>query len=279
MNRNLRAGDLMFNPDSLLAPEYPANPDLGFVYKSITGSTRYWDGYHTWLTHQILPFTVGGMHSLLIRIPDLTCDGGGDFEPGDQGKASLKTPFPVVINVTGIGFMPATDIADTINYLQIAVSSSPASNDSAVYATLEAPIQRNDASGNLLNGNRTASRYFAGKYYTVPLSMARQFSGGSTGASGIEVPNKPPAGSFPMGRSDMTTVKIGTSPGDEEVSRASMPAQGRVRCVGKFENVDTKDLPNTPISTQTDFCINIENAPNNQVFSIFDIFGTVKVSV
>jgi hypothetical protein len=77
----------------------------------------------------------------------------------------------------------------------------------------------------------------------------------------------------------MTTVKIGTGPSDEQVNRANMPAQGRNRCVGKFENVDTKDLPDTPISTQTDFCINIENAPNNQVFSIFDIFGTVKVSV
>ena len=269
----------MFNPESLLAPEYPANPDLGFVYKSITGSTRYWDGYHTWLTHQILPFTVGGMHSLLIRIPDLTCDSGGDFEPGDQGKASLKTPFPVVINVTGIGFMPATDITDGFtNKLEIAVSNSPRSNDTAVYAGLENPPSRNDASGNILPGQRTGLEYLAGKYYTVPLSMIDQFGTGA-GTSGIEVGNKPPAGSFPMGRSDMTTVKIGTGPSDEEVNRASMPAQGRVRCVGKFENVDTKDLPNTPISTQTDFCINIENAPASQVFSVFDIFGTVKVSV
>jgi len=278
MNRNLRATDLMFDPSSTLAPEYPANTSLGFVHKSITGSTRYYDGYHTWLTHQILPFTVGGMHSLLIRIPDLTCDSGGDFQPGNLGKASLATPFPVVINVTAIGFMPATDISDSGANLEIAVSTAPNNPDSAVNTGLQFPTTRKDASGNTLNGNRSAARYFAGKYYTVPLSMVSSF-GSSSGASGVEVDDKPPAGCFPMGRSDITTVKVGTGPSDEQVSRASMPAQGSTRCVGKFENVDTKDLPDTPISNQTDFCINIENAPNNQVFSIFDIFGTVKVSV
>jgi hypothetical protein len=263
-NRNIRVTDLAYD-DATEPPEFPNRPGVGYNVNSIVGGTKQYDGYHIWLASQIIPFAVGGVHSLLHRFTDVTCDGSGNFT---FRNGVLHTPFPVVIDVTGIGFIPATDLDDNDFEFQLQPDSTSSAADEVVI-TLTKPSTRLDSSGTSKNGNRGGLTYEAGKYYTASISQSDDPSGI---ASAVAVP----AGGFPMTRND--TFSVAGSGDSASVNRAGMPAQCTTRGVGLMEFEDSINLT-TDLDRSARVTFKIVDADANQVFSVIDVLGTVKVSI
>ena len=267
--RAIRSSDFAFNPASSNPPDYPGTQQAGYVNKSIAGGTQGYDGYHLLLTSQILPFVVGGCHTLLHRFVDVQPSSGTDFT---FRNGILQTPFPVVIDITGIGFMPAVDIDDDGSSglrikMQDSGDSADVSDDFVI--TLDQPTSRRDSGGTSRSGARGAAQFLKGKYYTFSTSVS------GTSDVGINDGAHPTPGGFPMTRQDMLTINDGTA----NNTRAGMPAQSILRSVGKFELVDS-DSPNAGLNNSSNnVTLVLDNIGSPAEFAVVDVFGTVKVSV
>ena len=267
--REIRSSDFAFNPVSGATPDYPGTQAAGYENKSIVGSTRGYDGYHLFLTSQILPFVVGGCHTLLHRFVDISVTSGNDYV---FKNGILQSPFPVVIDITGIGFMPNIDLDDTASgTFKIKFRDQGDSIDLAddFVVTLDQPKSRFDSSGVSRSGNRANSVFLKGNYYTFTTSLS------GNNASGINGGTAPTPGGFPMTRQDMLVINDGAG----NNSRFGMPAQSILRSVGKSELVDT-DSDNAQLNrSNNNVLLTLEDIGPGGDFAIFDVFGTVKVSV
>lgn len=247
----------------------PTFPHAGAPESRTTaGSTRSYDGLHTYLMGQLTPFVVGGALTLLKRFRNVTCNSSGVIENLDHIQLG---PTFGAMDIVAIGFIPGANF--TTDSMQIIVNRRNETDaDRQIELQLDDPETRVDASGTDSTGTRNL-QFDQGKYYFFPVGV----NSDSRPKTGLCAGGRNPVGCWPMARADSFDIRATDMGETTAAGRQGMPAVTDLITIGSFE----EDLSTTPGGGQFDInesvvitSIGMGNADN---FYAIDLFGAVRV--